>query len=92
MGDASYLLTTRFVPWLDTYPGPHISAPHELVGVEGAPYVSANEILALTKMNWNSAVATAAFPITLRFAKEVGAILSEVPPDRTPHPAYHFYM
>jgi hypothetical protein len=92
VGDASYLFTTGFVPWLNTYPGPHIPAPLELVGVEGDPYVSANEILALTKMNWNSAAATAAFPITLRFAKEVGAIMSEVPPDRTPHPAYRFYM
>lgn len=80
------------MPALNTYPGPHIPAPLELMGVTGDPRVAASEILALTKMNWNSAAATAAFPITLRFAKEVGAIMSEVPPDRVPHPAYRFYM
>lgn len=92
LADATYLFTTGFVPALNTYPGPHIPAPLELMGVTGDPRVAASEILALTKMNWNSAAATAAFPITLRFAKEVGAIMSEVPPDRVPHPAYRFYM
>jgi hypothetical protein len=92
VADATYLFTTGFVPSLNTYPGPHIPVPLEIVGVEGDARAVAAEILALTKMNWNSAAATAAFPITLRFAREVGAIMSEVPPDRTPHPAYRFYM
>jgi hypothetical protein len=92
VADAAYLFTTGFVPSLNTYPGPHIPVPLEIVGVEGDARAVAAEILALTKMNWNSAAPTAAFPITLRFAREVGAIMSEVPPDRTPHPAYRFYM
>lgn len=92
LADATYLFTTGFVPSLNTYPGPHIPVPLELVGIVGDPRVAATEILALTKMNWNSAAATASFPITLRFAKEVGAIMYEVPADRTPHPAYRFYM
>ena len=51
-----------------------------------------NEILLLTKMNWNSADFCGAMPITLRFAHLVGDILREMPEGFEPNPKYKFYM
>jgi hypothetical protein len=49
------------------------------------------EILGLTKLNWNTADHAGSFPITLRFARRVGEVLSEVGDDE-PHPHYRFYI
>jgi hypothetical protein len=54
--------------------------------------VAAGEVLALTKMNWNSSDDHTAFPISLALARKVGLIMSEVPLDQEPHPLYRFYM
>jgi hypothetical protein len=50
------------------------------------------EVLALTKMNWNLANYSGLMPITLRFARLVGAILREVPTGQGPEPKYKYYM
>jgi hypothetical protein len=50
------------------------------------------EILALTKMNWNGANYGGLLPITLRFARLVGDILREIPPECEPLPQFKFYM
>ena len=50
------------------------------------------EILALTKVNWNSCFFGSSVPITIRFAKNVGKILAELPPGVTPQTKYKFYM
>lgn len=90
---AAFLFTTGYSPYRQTYDGPHIPAPLELVGLDSTQAdVAANEILGLTKMNWNSADDHTAFPISLAFARKVGLIMSEVPFDREPHPLYRFYM
>ena len=49
------------------------------------------EIMVLTKMNWNSANFSGLWPITLRFSRLVGDVLREVG-DREPEPKYKFYM
>ena len=93
IGGAQFLFTGGFMPSLRTYPGPHIPVPLELVAREEIDgELAARDVLSLTKMNWNSAASWASFPITLSFARQVGAIMSEVPPTETPHPAYRFYM
>lgn len=51
-----------------------------------------SELIALTRMNWNSADFAAAEPITLGFARTVGLILSELPPDVTPETVFRYYM
>jgi hypothetical protein len=92
-GQANFLFTTGYSPQRETYDGPHIPAPLELVRAENADAeISAREILALTKMNWNSADDHTAFPISLAFARRVGLIMSEIPPEQEPHPLYRFYM
>ena len=52
----------------------------------------AKEILALTKMNWNSADGMGRHPITLSFARQVGAIMTEIDDGADIHPLYRFYM
>lgn len=44
------------------------------------------EILALTKMNWNSSEGIGRYPITLSFAKKVGMLMAELPDDQIPNP------
>jgi hypothetical protein len=93
IGDASYLFTAGFMPQHRTYPGPHVPVPIE-IAPEGRADVerAAADIMALTKMNWNSAASYSALPITLGFARRVGAIMSEVPQGQEPHPSFRFYM
>jgi hypothetical protein len=88
-----YLFTTGYVPWWAEYPGPHIPAPLE-IGVSNGRDVAerAREILALTKMNWNSADGIGRHPITLSFARRVGTVMTEMSEDATPNPRYRFYM
>jgi len=50
------------------------------------------EILALTKLNWNSCAFGSGIPITIRFARDVGKILTELPKDVQPGTKYKFYM
>lgn len=93
LGEATFLFTTGYSPLRETYRGPHIPRPIELVapGTDDVEAV-AREVLALTKMNWNSADDHGAFPITLAFARKVGSIMTEIPEDKTPLPGYRYYM
>lgn len=50
------------------------------------------EILALTKLNWNSCAFGSSVPITIRFARDVGRILAELPKGAEPKTKYKFYM
>jgi hypothetical protein len=43
-------------------------------------------------MNWNSARFAEKLPVTLRFAKEVGAILRDLPDAFAPEARYALYM
>jgi len=92
LGDARFLFTTGYSPLRETYRGPHIPKPLELVSSLEEDEGVAREVLGLTKMNWNSADDHGSFPITLAFARKVGAIMTEIPEARTPLPGYRFYM
>jgi len=52
----------------------------------------AREILALTKMNWNSTEGIGRYPITNSFARQVGTLMTELSDNQTPNPSYRFYM
>ena len=94
IGDSHFLYTTGYIPELKKYPHAHVPAPLRIVDHYGdtAPTQLLNEILSLTKVNWNTANVDGAFPITLQFARLVGEILREIPDDQTPNPKYSFYM
>jgi hypothetical protein len=93
VGEETYLFTSGYVPWWNEYPGPHIPAPIQ-IGAAGKTDIRqrAAEILALTKMNWNSTEGISRHPITLSFAKKVGQLMSELPENHAPNPSYRFYM
>jgi hypothetical protein len=93
LGDESYLFTSGYVPWWDEYPGPHIPAPLQ-IGSSGPTDMRqrAKEILALTKMNWNSTEGIGRHPITISFARKVGTLMTELSENQIPNPSYRFYM
>jgi hypothetical protein len=51
-----------------------------------------HSFVSLTKMNYNNAFGTDNEPITIRFARKVGEILSYVPEGQPIQPSYQFYM
>lgn len=93
VGEQTYLFTSGYVPWWNEYPGPHIPAPIE-IGSAGPSDLRqrAIEILALSKMNWNTSEGISRYPITLSFAKKVGQLMTELSENQPPNPSYRFYM
>ena len=91
---ASFLYTLGYMPSLGTYPRPYVPEPWEILDHYGDTPVRrlCMEVLALTKMNWNNADVADSEPITTRFARKVGEILSYIPDSEEPHPSYRFYM
>lgn len=91
--DNCYLFTGGYVPWWNEYPGMHIPAPLEIGSARKTNIEArANEILALTKMNWNSSEGVSRLPITLLFAKRVGELMCEMSDNVAPNPSYRFYI
>jgi hypothetical protein len=95
LGTNGGLLFTRgYVPFLRKYPGMRVPRPLEIVEHFGESSLTrvAQEIVALTKLDWNTTMFAAKEPITTAFAADVGQILSEVPTGVQPQRAYRFYM
>lgn len=93
--DSHHVIYTQgYIPFLRTYPGMRIPNPLEVVEHHGdsTAAVICEEILALTKVNWNSCFFGSSVPITIRFARSVGKILAELPAGVTPQTKYKFYM
>ncbi|MFN8792580.1 MAG: argonaute/piwi family protein [Bdellovibrionales bacterium] len=93
--DSNLLLyTSGYVPFLKTYPSIRVPQPVEILEHHGdSPWnIILEEVLALTKMNWNTSDFSNAKPITLAFSQKVGRILAELPPNVQPRPEYRFYM
>ena len=88
------LYTRGSVEFFEAYPGMYVPVPLwvRCQRVEQTPTALAAEILALTKMNWNSSQFDNMEPITLRAAKQVGDILKHVPPGGALEPRYSYYM
>jgi hypothetical protein len=95
LDDQSQVLYTRgSVEFFAAYPGMYVPVPLWIrcQQVEQTPATLAAEILALTKMNWNSSQFDNMEPITLRAAKQVGDILKHVPPGGHLEPRYSYCM
>lgn len=95
LGDRDYLVFTRgYVPFLRAYPGLRVPNPLEIIehwGDSSADRVC-SEVLALTKLNWNSSAFASADPITIGFSREVATIIKELPEGVQPHFKYRYYM
>ncbi len=95
LGARNYLLyTVGYVPYFRVYPGMRIPRPLEIVEHHGhsPAHDVCREIMALTKLNWNACAFGSSLPITIRFARDVGKILAEMPSGVTPQTKYKFYM
>lgn len=93
--DKSWLLYTNgYIPFMKLYPGPHVPRPLEIIQHIGdtLPEKISEEILVLTKLNWNNADFASNQPITLQFSRQVGRILREMPSESTPKNKYMYYM
>jgi hypothetical protein len=88
------LYTRGSVPYYSTYTGKYLPEPLELriVESEESPAILSQEILALTKMNWNNTQFDGKFPVTIACARKVGEILKYLPPHESPQIRYSFYM
>ena len=91
----SHLLYTRgSVDFFSTYPGMYVprTMMFQCERVEETPKFLANEILALTKMNWNNTQFDGGQPITLRASRQVSDILRYTNENDVIAPYYRFYM
>lgn len=89
---SAFLFTTGFMQDLKTYPGPHIPVPLRL-NVEGGSDIhqTAADVVALSRMNWNTASITGGHPVTLLFSRKVGGIMAEYGEDDPPS-SFRFYL
>ena len=95
LDELNHVMYTRgSVYFYETYPGMYI--PHPILfkteSSERPSYELAKEVLALTKMNWNSTQFDHALPITMCAAKRVGDVLKYLPQDIELCPRYSYYM
>jgi hypothetical protein len=99
----AFLFTSGFVPRLNTYPGWNVPNPLdiEICNGKGDIKIVLEDILRLSKLNYNSCKFADGYPITLKFASKVGDILTTLPPESddeddasgdeyTPLPFWHY--
>ena len=81
----AYLWSKGYVPRLQTYPGREVPNPLHIEVCRGkaAMEVVLNDVLALTKLNYNTCIFADGVPVTLRFADAVGEILTAGPLSNT---------
>lgn len=93
--DEKQLLYTRGAVWYyQTYTGLYVPQPLELriIKSEESPSFIAEEILGLTKMNWNNTQFDGKYPVTLGCARKVGEIMKYMKDADIPQVRYGYYM
>jgi hypothetical protein len=88
------LFTRGSVPIYRTYPGQRVPCPLMLRPYSNDTPISdiARDVLALSKMNWNSTQFDGALPIPIRAARQVGKVLKHVPMGQREASEYPYYM
>ncbi len=95
INDERQILYTRGAVWYyQTYTGMYVPQPLELriVQSEESPSFIAQEILGLTKMNWNNTQFDGKYPVTLGCARKVGEIMKYMNESEMPQIRYGYYM
>ncbi len=92
-----YLYTKGFIPELSTYPGLRVPKPITIKPDESVcdtPIQEiTEEILAFTKLDWNTSDFCKKLPVTIQVSRAVGKILSESKArDLAVDPHYYYYM
>jgi hypothetical protein len=77
----AFLWTSGYVPKLLTYPGREVPTPLRVKMVFGDTKLTQvlADIMALTKVNFNTCIYADGLPVTLRFADDIGEILTAIP-------------
>lgn len=90
-----YLWTKGFIPRLQTYPGREVPNPLSIEIVRGNANIKdvMGDVLALTKLNYNTCIFGDGVPVTLRFADAIGEILTAGPiQDNLPPLPFRYYI
>jgi len=93
--DARGLLYLRgSVSFFQAYPGLYVPRPFEfcLCQSENGVEEVGEEMMALSKLNWNNTQFDGGEPITIRAARRVGDILKWIPQDVSPRNGFRFFM
>lgn len=82
------------VPFFKGYPGLYVPRPFEFVTEQGdvTERQVADELMSLSKLNWNNTQFDGGEPMTVRAARRVGDILKHVAADGGIQPRFRFYM
>lgn len=93
-GDSCLIFTGGYSPYLKSYFGPRVPRPLEITEHHGDTQLKelATEIIALTRLDWNTTRFSLSIPITLKFARRVGGILGSVQQGEKIQHQYRFYM
>lgn len=88
------LYTRGMVDFYKTYPGMYVPNPLRITAYEQDSSLEAlcEEILGLTKMNWNNTQLDGRLPITLECARKIGDIMKYVGAKEKPQVSYSYYM
>ena len=88
------LYTRGLVDFYKTYPGAYVPTPLrvQLYEYDYSLEEICEEILGLSKMNWNNTQLDGKFPITIECARRVGDIMKYVDIHERPQISYSYYM
>jgi hypothetical protein len=88
------LFTRGSIEYYRTYPGMYVPVPLGLrpAVIETDPFMLSQEVLALSKMNWNQTRLDGRLPVTLRTANQVKSVLRFCGPEQTVATRYAHYM
>jgi len=90
----AYLWTKGFTPRLRTYPGREVPLPILVDVCKGDADINVvlNDLMALTKLNYNACIFADGQPVTLRFADAIGEILTSGPFKDVPPLPFKLYI
>lgn len=90
----AFLWTRGWTPRLETYPGLEVPNPLTIEICRGTADIQVvlADILALTKLNYNTCVFGDGKPITLKFASAVGEVLTAGPIKGVPPLPFMYYI
>lgn len=92
--NAGYLWTKGYVPRLETSLSMEVPNPLFIEISKGSTDIKVvlEDILSLTKLNYNACIYGDGIPVTLRFADAIGEILTASPIGKTPPLAFKYYI
>lgn len=91
---SAFLWTSGYVPRLDTYLGPDTPNPLQVSIRRGEADITTvlSDVMALTKINFNTCLFNDRKPVTIRFADAIGDILVSAPIGAEPRLPFKFYI